>query len=51
MFYGWPHWVEGPEADQITGWKQVHDTLRDVDEYVSWEEEGKLHNGVVVDTS
>lgn len=51
VFYGWPHWVEGPEADQITGWKQVHDTLRDVEEYVSWEEEGKLHNGVVVDTS
>lgn len=51
MFCGWPHWVEGPEADQITGWQQVHDTLRDVEEYVSWEEEGKLHNGVAVDTS
>lgn len=44
---GWPRRVEGPEADQISGWKQVHDTLRDfVEECVMWKPELKLHSGV-----
>lgn len=52
VFCGWPRWVQGPGADQTTGSKQVHDIRRDfVEECVSWEEEGKLHTGVVVDTS
>ncbi|PKU37329.1 x-linked hypothetical protein [Limosa lapponica baueri] len=48
---GWLCRVEGPEADQITSWEQVHDILRDfIEEFVSWEAARKLHTGVAADT-
>lgn len=48
---GWPCCTEGPEEDQITGWKQVYDILRDfVEEDISWEPERKLHTGIVFGT-